>query len=129
MVSAHAQESQQRPADIDARVPFVVKPVVLAQLFEQLRQQLGVEWIRAGDEDARPHLSAADAGGRLSAACIEELMALGRIGYVRGIEAKLAEIAAREPASTVLVKALEADLRSFRFERFMQRLRAASGHD
>jgi len=127
MVSANAQESQHQPADLDERAPFIVKPVVLVQLFEQLQQQLGIEWMHAGDSIEHANASAKDGSDEpLSAACIEELMALARIGYVRGIEAKLAEIAVREPASSGLLKALESDVHAFRFERFMHRLQQAA---
>jgi len=129
MVSANAQESQHRPSDIDARVPFIVKPVVLSQLFEQLQQQLGIEWIYAGERNAAGMpLRTQTASDTLSPSCIEELIALARIGYVRGIEVKLAQLAAREPEAGDLVKALEADVQAFQFDRFMQRLRPEGAH-
>ena len=44
---------------------------------------------------------------------LEDLLALGRIGYIRGIEAKLEEIAAADPAAQPFTESLHEIVRGF----------------
>lgn len=70
----------------------LAKPFVVGQLVDKLAVHLGLTWIHEGEEKlhtapiarpmTRPHLHH-----------VQELIRLGEIGYIRGIEAKLAEIA------------------------------------
>lgn len=129
MVSANAQESQHRPPDVDPGLAFVVKPVVLGQLLAQLERHLGLQWVRAGDSRPAPAPAETAEQDLLDSAYVDELLALARIGYVRGIEAKLSEIAARAPESIPLLRDLENDVKAFQFDRFMERLQAVHAHE
>jgi hypothetical protein len=54
---------------------------------------------------------------------VEELLELGRIGYVRGIEAKLAQLET-DPAARPFIDAIRGHLRNFDFERYTATLEA-----
>jgi len=70
----------------------LAKPFVVGQLVDKLAVHLGLTWIHEGEEKlhtvpiarpmTRPHFHH-----------VQELIRLGEIGYIRGIEAKLTEIA------------------------------------
>ena len=56
-----------------------------------------------------------------------DLLQLGRIGYVRGIEAKLAEIGAAEPDTAAFTAHLETMVRRFELKRYMAYLQTLPG--
>ena len=131
MISANAQDNQHRPPDTDPATAFLVKPVVLSQLLAQLEHQLGLHWLRAKPTDTRKEYTEVSPAPphTMAAGHVDELMALGRIGYVRAIETKLAAIARDDPVCLDIVRALEADVREFRLDRFMDRLQSATVHE
>ena len=53
---------------------------------------------------------------------IEELIALGSIGYVRGIETKLASLQRAAPASGALLGELGGYIKAFQFKRYLDKL-------
>ena len=57
-----------------------------------------------------------------------ELRNLGEIGYVRGIEAKLAELAS-EPAHLPFVTTLRERVQAFDFDGYARLLEGVSGHE
>ena len=62
------------------------------------------------------------------AAHVEELLELGRIGYVRGIEAKLAQLAG-DPSTQPFVEEIRRHLRNFDFDRYTAVLEAMDAHE
>ena len=58
---------------------------------------------------------------------VEELKRLGNIGYIRGIEAKLAELEQSSPESKPLVDDLAIHVRNFDLRRFLATLDAIPG--
>ena len=74
---------------------YLMKPFDLRQLLEKIHALLNLEWIyeprrrAARRADARRRRRMSD---RSAPRDIDELIGLGQIGHVRGIEAKLAEI-------------------------------------
>ncbi|QLF71098.1 response regulator [Peteryoungia desertarenae] len=77
----------------------LAKPVDISRLRDKLAMFLGLEWIYADD----PRLAAPDLATIMSAAPkspgsqhLDELIRLTEIGYVRGIEAKLSELAGEQ---------------------------------
>jgi CheY-like chemotaxis protein len=71
----------------------LAKPFVVSQLVDKLAVHLDLAWIHEGEERP-PHTAP---GGRSIMRPdfhhVQELIRLGEIGYIRGIEAKLTEIA------------------------------------
>ncbi|SER32855.1 Signal transduction histidine kinase [Faunimonas pinastri] len=123
MLSANIGESLPEGAGDDAggdaHDDALPKPLQIRRLLDSLQRLLDLEWIEENDAlPAPPPISAAprpEPGPSLVAPeQVEELLHLGRIGYVRGIEAKLDEIAS-EPANDDLVIALRSRVRNFDF--------------
>ncbi|MDQ0473012.1 ATP-binding protein [Labrys wisconsinensis] len=120
MLSANIGESHPAHGDDDAHDDMLAKPFDLTQLLDRLAHLLRLEWLEEAPDTAQARPApAAHPGGRH----VEELLRLGRIGYVRGIEAKLVEIAA-EPGMDGFVETMRAHLRSFDFERYTKALEA-----
>jgi len=88
-------------------------------LLEKLRVLLDISWIY---EAPKPAARAAAPNGmtRPSETHLVDLLRLGRIGYVRGIESKLAEIAAAEPEAREFCGYLRDLLRGFELARYME---------
>ncbi len=91
------------------------KPFDLAQLLDRLQALLALTWI----EEAPPAAAAPAPSAALRSPGDEhvaELLRLGRIGYVRGIERKLAELDA-DPDNKPFVEAVRGHLGRFDFRR------------
>jgi signal transduction histidine kinase/CheY-like chemotaxis protein len=114
------------PASLDAgHSDSLAKPFDLNQLLDKIGRHLKLEWRFAGERAAG---AAADAVLRNPGAeHLQELASLGQIGHIRGIEAKLAELAA-DPANGALVAALRKPLEAYDFEGYAEVLEAI-GHE
>jgi signal transduction histidine kinase/CheY-like chemotaxis protein len=125
MVSANAHEySAPVGALHDA---FVMKPVQLQHLLEQTGTLLNLKWIY------QPEIELADGGGRVpptgnlgsrSRHHLDDLYRLGRIGHVRGIEAKLRELELEDSANDAFAAELRSLLTNFDMKRYMSVLEA-----
>ncbi len=99
---------------------FLAKPIDIRALLDGAQRLLKLSWLDASAAappvapprhyPAQPHL--------------EDLLRLGRIGYVRGIEAKLAEIEAAEPATAPFADHLRALVERFALGDFVSYLEA-----
>ncbi|RDL47174.1 Aerobic respiration control sensor protein ArcB [Ensifer sp. M14] len=90
----------------------LTKPFGVGQLADKLAVQLGLTWIHEGEASEEPVAACADAMTLPGQHHVEELIRLGEIGYVRGIEAKLAEIGL-QPEHQLFVKAARAYVQAF----------------
>ncbi|HTJ56643.1 MAG TPA: ATP-binding protein [Devosiaceae bacterium] len=106
----------------------ITKPFDVRQVFEKLVAHLGLEWIEADGKPADADRAASAAIVLPSPAALSELRSLGEIGHVRGIEAKLAEVA-MEPAHLPLVDLLRARMQAFDFEGYAKILDGAAEHE
>jgi CheY-like chemotaxis protein len=110
------------PASADAgHNDTLAKPFELTQLLDKLGAQLAIDWTYAEetpDRAAKPMRSP-------GVAHLDELANLGQIGHVRGIEAKLRELAA-DPANEPLVTALRLHMQSFDFDAFAELIERVS---
>jgi signal transduction histidine kinase/CheY-like chemotaxis protein len=125
MVSANAHEFSPGADGNSPHDAFLMKPIELQVLLERVGQMLGIEWIYA----APPTVSApGDAPvGALpeeSHHHIEDLYRLGRIGHVRGIEAKLKEIETENPSTAPFAAHLRTLVTNFDLKRYMSVLAA-----
>jgi signal transduction histidine kinase/CheY-like chemotaxis protein len=126
MLSANIGETPPAQSEDDAHNDTLAKPFDLAQLLERIGSLMKLEWLdRPYDSPAPPPGPSVLASP--GAAHIEELLQLGRIGYVRGIEAKLAELAA-DPSTRPFVEEIRQHLRNFDFERYTAVLEAIDAH-
>ncbi|KPF46428.1 ATP-binding protein [Rhizobium sp. AAP43] len=70
----------------------ITKPVDITRLRDKLARFLGLDWIYADDQRPVQRINQREKPISPGPAHIEELLSLCDIGYVRGIEAKLAEL-------------------------------------
>jgi hypothetical protein len=99
---------------------YLAKPMDIRALLEMIRNLLGLNWIY--DAPAAVVLPVQDDPLRMVRPGLQhlsDLLQLGRIGYVRGIEAKLNEIAEAEPETAEFAGHLREMVRGFELSRYM----------
>jgi signal transduction histidine kinase/CheY-like chemotaxis protein len=125
IVSANAHEYAAPTGAIhDA---FVMKPVQLQQLLEQTGILLNLKWIYQHEPNRVEHGRQISANGSLSGRSrhhLDDLYRLGRIGHVRGIEAKLRELELEDSANDAFAAQLRSLLINFDMKRYMSVLEA-----
>jgi signal transduction histidine kinase/DNA-binding NarL/FixJ family response regulator len=133
IVSANVDEQQKIRELHD--ISFIVKPIDVQALLTAIQNTLGLEWIyeEADAAPAEPGNKAAPNAGNgvpspVPAQHLDDLHQLGKIGYVRGIEAKLDELEAADPAHLTFVSDMRALVRNFELKRYMATLEAMRGH-
>ena len=128
MVSANAHEFTPGGGEYlhDA---FIMKPIEVQALVECVGIVLGLDWIY---ETAVPETSEQDTIGTWPSQSrhhIDDLYQLGRIGHVRGIQAKLREIEAADPANRPIAAHLRTLVANFKLKRYMNVLEAMRQHE
>jgi signal transduction histidine kinase/purine-cytosine permease-like protein/DNA-binding NarL/FixJ family response regulator len=113
---AKYEDNSQNPHDA-----FLAKPTDIRALLEKIRTLLDVAWIY---EAAPAPVVAHDPRTlvRPPQKHLADLLQLGRIGYVRGIEAKLTELASAEPDMAEFTSYLRDLIRRFELARYMEYL-------
>lgn len=127
MMSANIGETPPVRGDEDDHDAALAKPFEIAALLELCRRLLRLDWIDrpiVAPAVAQP----AAAISMPSSHHVAELMRLGEIGYVRGIEAKLSELEIQDPDAQPLVDELRRLVEAFDFRRYLSVL-AALGDD
>jgi signal transduction histidine kinase/DNA-binding NarL/FixJ family response regulator len=125
MMSASLGDSASQPARAPDHSAELSKPVDLTALLDRIQRLLGLTFILDGEAPAlAPAASSSSAARRLpSAQHVEELIRLGEIGYVSGIEAKLAELEAVEAGRSPFVAAALERIQAFDLRGYMALLR------
>ena len=101
------------------------KPLDIQKLFDRMEILLKLEWIYesdAADSISQPAGPQQPATYVMAQRHVAELRRLATIGYVRGIEAKLGEVATCHPESKALVDDLTVHIRGFDLKRFLATL-------
>ncbi|MDF0700052.1 ATP-binding protein [Rhizobium sp. MC63] len=117
MLSANIGDAAVLSDSDDSHNDTIGKPVDIRQLRDKLALHLGLKWIYADDAHAivekteAPILSPGPAH-------VQELLRLGEIGYIRGIEAKLSDLAKLE-ANRPFTEELRAYVAAFDMAGFM----------
>jgi hypothetical protein len=133
MLSANASENHNTLSPDRVHDDYLMKPIDIRQLLDKIHVLLNVEWTYDMPEDApdAPPGAALPAAGIPAAEHIADLMKLGEIGHVRGIQAKLFEIEDRFPEHQLFVTQMRGIINSFDLRRYMEvlgALRADGGH-
>jgi len=124
MLSANLGEMQpERPEDAahDSALP---KPFDMRQLLDRLQSLLRLDWI---DEAAIPKAEIEAALRSPGAEHVRELLDLGHIGYVRGIESKLEQLEA-DADNQAFVATMRTHIRNFDFEQYQSVLEGLDEH-
>jgi CheY-like chemotaxis protein len=117
MVSANAHEYSRGGSD-DLHDAFVMKPVDMQLLLDRMGDVLGLRWIY----DSAAPASTSEPVGVLpqhSRHHIDDLYRLGRIGHVRGIQAKLQEIESENAANRPFTAHMRGLVANFDLKRYM----------
>jgi CheY-like chemotaxis protein/anti-sigma regulatory factor (Ser/Thr protein kinase) len=131
-VSANAHENVPSTDGNRVHDAFVMKPVDVQTLLDRVGELLGLEWLFEPGR-VEPELQLASSGGPdaetallpgTSRHHLDDLYRLGRIGHVRGIHAKLAEMAAEHPSNEPVATQLRALVSNFELKRYMNVLEA-----
>ncbi len=123
MVSANAFDNTIDMREAGGCDDFIVKPVMEAELLEKLRLHLGLEWTyRDSLEAAATHQPLLHGLAIPPEQTLSELRRLADIGYVKGIQRKLAEIEAAVPGYAPFINALHSRLERFEIEEFKRLL-------
>jgi signal transduction histidine kinase/CheY-like chemotaxis protein/purine-cytosine permease-like protein len=116
----------EAPRGDDAGLPydgFLAKPIDIRALLELIGKLLQIDWIY--EVPPAVPVPVAPVAHRLPARRhLVDLLQLGRIGYVRGIEAKLMEIADAEPDTASFTMHVQTILRGFELGRLVAYLEA-----
>jgi signal transduction histidine kinase/DNA-binding NarL/FixJ family response regulator/purine-cytosine permease-like protein len=124
MMSASLGDAAAQPRGEPPHEGELAKPVDLAALVLRIGALLDLSFVTEGAARAvRPALAPAAAARRPSPSQIEELIRLGEIGYVSGIEAKLAELEQAEQGRTAFVAAALERIQAFDIRGYMALLR------
>ena len=117
MLSANIGDAAVLSDSDDSHNDAIGKPVDIRQLRDKLALHLGLAWVYA---DTAPAIVEKTEAPMLSpgAAHVQELLRLGEIGYIRGIEAKLSDLAKLE-ANRPFTEALRAYVAAFDLAGFM----------
>ncbi|MBX4962756.1 hybrid sensor histidine kinase/response regulator [Rhizobium binae] len=117
MLSANIGDAAVLGDSDDSHNDAIGKPVDIRRLRDKLALHLGLKWIYA---DAAPAVPDRIEAPLLSpgAAHVQELLRLGEIGYIRGIEAKLSDLAKVE-ANRPFTEALRPYVAAFDLAGFM----------
>ena len=128
MMSATLGDPAAKPSGEPAHDGELAKPVDLAALVERAGALLGLDYVVEGAVTPTPGARKAEAPERRpSPAQIEELIRLGEIGYVSGIEAKLAELEEKEAGCSPFVAAALERIQAFDMRGYMALLREPQG--
>ncbi|WEX07391.1 ATP-binding protein [Chelativorans sp. AA-79] len=130
MLSANIGDGIARSSRDAGHDDSVAKPFSLRQLLEKIAAQLQVEWLEEGREE-NPAISVDGNGHALKspgAEHVRELLSLGRIGHVRGIDRKLTELAAA-PENASLVDRLRAHMEVYDFAGYTRLLESVSADE
>ena len=128
MISANAQENQRAVSPDSFHNELLVKPINLKKLIELVRLHLGLEWQTENDATQESIHGAQKniTGSPLPFAVLEELRALGKIGYLRGVLIKLDAVEHAFPQSVDFVHELRSLVQSFQLNRYLDVLKKLS---
>jgi signal transduction histidine kinase/FixJ family two-component response regulator len=124
IVSANAHEYSAAAGALHDS--FVVKPIELTPLLQQVGSLLHLTWIDQPDRAAPPERDPALSRGasERSRHHLDDLYRLGSIGHVRGIEAKLRELELEDPSHEAVAAHLRSLVSNFDLKRYMNVLEA-----
>jgi hypothetical protein len=128
MVSANAYEYSPGGGGGPLHDAFLVKPIDIDLLLETVGSLLQLEWLYDAPAESR---AASGPLGTPPEQCLHHIGALyelGRIGHVRGIEAKLREMEAEHPANGPFAAHLRGFISNFDLKRYMTVLESMQKH-
>ena len=127
MVSASALEAHGAPLAQPFHDGYLMKPIDIPRLIELIGQVLRLDWRYERDEHAvswKP-----ETGKRPPVRHVEELMALGQMGYIRGIQVKLDEITSELPEHADFAMQMRTLVERFDLDQYMATLKTLHSYE
>jgi signal transduction histidine kinase/CheY-like chemotaxis protein/purine-cytosine permease-like protein len=128
MVSASALEAHGAPLAQPFHDGYLMKPIDIPRFLETIRQLLKIEWQYDNDQIAAPRWRP-ETGSRPPVQHVEELIGLGQIGYIRGIQVKLDEIGSQYPEHADFVLQMRSLVDRFDLDQYMATLKTLYAYD
>jgi CheY-like chemotaxis protein len=128
MVSANAHEYNPGGIEGQPHDGFVMKPMDVQVLLENIGNVLGLKWRYETTPAATSESGLPETLPDHVRHHIDDLYQLGKIGHVRGIQAKLREIEAEDPDNRVFTGRLRTLVANFDLKRYMTVLEAMRNH-
>ena len=128
MVTANALDKSRENAAERSYDDYLMKPTDIRQLLQKINTLLAIEWIHDGvaSTPSREGPMPTDLGVPPSTT-IDELIHLGEIGHLRGIQVKLAAIEDGEPEHRAFVSEIRATLAGLNLKQYVSVLKALRG--
>lgn len=128
IVSGNMHDAQNARQSNAAHDGFLAKPIEIRALLSLIATSLDINWLF--DEPAAHSTPTRKTNHAPDPEHLINLLELGRIGYIRGIEAKLAEIVQTDPAAEDFIGQLQTMVRNFDLSRYTQTIeQALKPHD
>lgn len=128
MISASALEVHGAPLAQPFHDGYMMKPIDITRLLALIGEVLRIEWLYGADAPIqrawRPGV-----GSSPPVRAIEELIGLGQMGYVRGIQSKLDEIAKTMPQHEAFTQEMRALVDRFDLDQFMSTLKTLHSYE
>jgi signal transduction histidine kinase/DNA-binding NarL/FixJ family response regulator len=121
MLSANIGDGAAGSRPLGDHNDTLAKPVDFRQLHDKLATWLGLEWVHAAIAPEAPVKSEGEMKSP-GAMHVQELIRLGEIGYVRGIEAKLNYLA-KHSENRHFTEVMTAHIRAFNIDAYLADLR------
>ncbi|MDA9430873.1 hybrid sensor histidine kinase/response regulator [Bradyrhizobium sp. CCBAU 51627] len=128
MVSASALEAHGAPLAQPFHDGYLMKPIDIPRLLETIRQLLKLEWQYEADQAPVPPWKP-ESGSLPPVEYVDELIELGRLGYIRAIQLKLDEIGTELPEHADFVTHMRALLDRFDLDQYMATLKTLHSYD
>jgi signal transduction histidine kinase/CheY-like chemotaxis protein len=122
MISASALEAHGMPLAQPYHDGYLMKPIDVSRLLEQIGQLLKIEWQYAAHESPDP-VWTPGSGPLPSAQDVQELIELGQIGHVRAIQAKLDQLGSDYPEHAAFVSRIRSLVDDFDFNQYTATLK------
>jgi len=128
MISASALEAHGRPLAQPYHDGYLMKPIDVARVLEQIGQLLKIEWQYTGDDRPAP-VWTPGTGPLPSVQDVEELIELGELGHVTAIRSKLERLADDDPEHAAFVARMRGLVDAFDFHQYATVLKMLHPHD
>lgn len=128
MISANAAPPVNATSQPVSHTDYLMKPIQYDRFLEKVQNALDIEWMYQG-MGMTPSSSLKNTGSqatsKLPDQCIKELLGLGQIGHIRGIQNKLDELIITYPELDPVIQDLRGYIDDFQPPRFMAVLEKA----
>ncbi len=125
MISASALEAHGLPLAQPYHDGYLMKPIDVSRVLEQIGQLLKIDWQYVSREKPDP-VWTPGSGPLPSAQDMQELIDLGQIGHVKAIQAKLDQLDADHPEHAAFVTRDPLPRRRFRFQSIRRHIENAA---